>query len=149
MSVTVKRVKSLLRAATKSRVLVVGDVMLDQFLWGRVKRISPEAPVPVVEFQSETYMPGGAANVASCVTFASLGSDLGGSVRLPGAFSGVVGLKPTYGRVSRHGIVPLAWSLDHAGPLTRCVEDAALIMNAISSTVFQKLRGTWLFRITA
>ena len=64
MSVTVKRVKGLLRAATKSRVLVVGDVMLDQFLWGRVKRISPEAPVPVVEFQSETYMPGGAANVA-------------------------------------------------------------------------------------
>ena len=75
MSVTVKRVKGLLRAATKSRVLVVGDVMLDQFLWGRVKRISPEAPVPVVEFQSETYMPGGAANVARNLT--ALGADVG------------------------------------------------------------------------
>jgi rfaE bifunctional protein kinase chain/domain len=68
MSVTVKRVKSLLRAARKSRVLVVGDVMLDQFMWGSVKRISPEAPVPVVEFQNETYMPGGAANVARNLT---------------------------------------------------------------------------------
>ena len=75
MSVTVKRVKGLLRAATKSRVLVVGDVMLDQFLWGRVKRISPEAPVPVVEFQSETFMPGGAANVARNLT--ALGADVG------------------------------------------------------------------------
>jgi D-beta-D-heptose 7-phosphate kinase/D-beta-D-heptose 1-phosphate adenosyltransferase len=75
MSVTVKRVKNLLRAATKSRVLVVGDVMLDQFLWGRVKRISPEAPVPVVEFQSETYMPGGAANVARNLT--ALSADVG------------------------------------------------------------------------
>ena len=68
MSVTVKRVKSLLRAARKSRVLVVGDVMLDQFMWGSVKRISPEAPVPVVEFQNETFMPGGAANVARNLT---------------------------------------------------------------------------------
>ena len=75
MSGTVKRVKNLLRAATKSRVLVVGDVMLDQFLWGRVNRISPEAPVPVVEFQSETYMPGGAANVARNLT--ALGADVG------------------------------------------------------------------------
>jgi D-beta-D-heptose 7-phosphate kinase/D-beta-D-heptose 1-phosphate adenosyltransferase len=56
-------------------VLVVGDVMLDQFLWGRVKRISPEAPVPVVEFQSESYMPGGAANVARNLT--ALGADVG------------------------------------------------------------------------
>ena len=75
MSVTVKRVKNLLQAATERRVLVVGDVMLDQFLWGRVKRISPEAPVPVVEFQSESYMPGGAANVARNLT--ALGADVG------------------------------------------------------------------------
>jgi len=80
MSVTVKRVKNLLRAATKSRVLVVGDVMLDQFLWGRVKRISPEAPVPVVEFQSETYMPGGAANVARNLTALGAGVGLYGLV---------------------------------------------------------------------
>jgi D-beta-D-heptose 7-phosphate kinase/D-beta-D-heptose 1-phosphate adenosyltransferase len=59
-----QRVRQILSAAKKSRVLVVGDVMLDQFIWGNVSRISPEAPVPVVDFQSESYMPGGAANVA-------------------------------------------------------------------------------------
>jgi len=58
------RVRQILSAAKKSRILVVGDVMLDQFIWGNVSRISPEAPVPVVDFQSESYMPGGAANVA-------------------------------------------------------------------------------------
>ena len=58
------RVRQILSAATKSRVLVVGDVMLDQFIWGSVSRISPEAPVPVVDFSRESFMPGGAANVA-------------------------------------------------------------------------------------
>jgi rfaE bifunctional protein kinase chain/domain len=58
------RAKQILSAAQKTRVLVVGDVMLDQFIWGSVARISPEAPVPVVDFTSESFMPGGAANVA-------------------------------------------------------------------------------------
>jgi D-glycero-beta-D-manno-heptose-7-phosphate kinase len=58
------RVRQILSAAEKSRVLVVGDVMLDQFIWGSVSRISPEAPVPVVDFSRESFMPGGAANVA-------------------------------------------------------------------------------------
>jgi len=58
------RVRQLLAAAARSRVLVMGDVMLDHFLWGTVDRISPEAPVPVVEFQSENFVPGGAGNVA-------------------------------------------------------------------------------------
>jgi D-beta-D-heptose 7-phosphate kinase/D-beta-D-heptose 1-phosphate adenosyltransferase len=61
---SVNRVKELLAAAARTRILVLGDVMLDQFIWGNVSRISPEAPVPVVEFSSESYMPGGAANVA-------------------------------------------------------------------------------------
>src|ERR1043165_8360730 len=60
----VARVRQLLAAAQKARVLVVGDVMLDQFIWGGVSRISPEAPVPVVDFQRESFMPGGAANVS-------------------------------------------------------------------------------------
>ena len=59
-----QRVRQILSAAKKSSVLVVGDVMLDQFIWGSVSRISPEAPVPVVDFSRESYMPGGAANVA-------------------------------------------------------------------------------------
>ncbi len=63
-SLTSSRVAKLLTAARRARILVVGDVMLDQFIWGNVSRISPEAPVPVVEFKSESFMPGGAANVA-------------------------------------------------------------------------------------
>jgi rfaE bifunctional protein kinase chain/domain len=58
------RARQILAAAAKSRVLVIGDVMLDQFIWGSVARISPEAPVPVVDFERESFMPGGAANVA-------------------------------------------------------------------------------------
>jgi rfaE bifunctional protein kinase chain/domain len=62
------RVRELLDGITRARVLVIGDVMLDQFIWGRVSRISPEAPVPVVEFERESFMPGGAANVARNLT---------------------------------------------------------------------------------
>ena len=60
----VERIQYLLEEARKQRLLVVGDVMLDEFIWGKVSRISPEAPVPVVEVQSESFYPGGAANVA-------------------------------------------------------------------------------------
>jgi len=63
-----RRVRYLLESMRKTRVLVVGDIMLDQFIWGRVARISPEAPVPIVEFERESYMPGGAANVARNLT---------------------------------------------------------------------------------
>src|ERR1043166_537109 len=58
------RVKQILTAAHKTRVVVIGDAMLDHFIWGNVARISPEAPVPVVDFARESFMPGGAANVA-------------------------------------------------------------------------------------
>ena len=65
---TVSRARQILASATKARVLVLGDVMLDQFIWGGVSRISPEAPVPVVDFERESFMPGGAANVARNLT---------------------------------------------------------------------------------
>jgi len=77
---------------------------------------------------------GSAAAVASSQCVASLGSDTGGSIRTPAAICGVVGLKPTYGRVSRYGAIPLAWSLDHVGPLTKSVEDAAIMLAAIAGT---------------
>jgi aspartyl-tRNA(Asn)/glutamyl-tRNA(Gln) amidotransferase subunit A len=64
--------------------------------------------------------------------FGSLGTDTGGSIRIPAALNGIVGFKPTYGRVSRHGIFPLSWSMDHAGPLAKDVRDAALIMKVIA-----------------
>ena len=61
-----------------------------------------------------------------------MGSDTGGSIRGPAAFCGLAGLKPTYGRVSRRGVFPLSYSLDHCGPLTRTVEDCALMMQALA-----------------
>src|SRR5687768_13516241 len=75
---------------------------------------------------------GSAAAVASGGGFASIGSDTGGSIRIPAALCGVVGLKPTRGRVSLRGVVPLAWTLDHAGPLARTVRDAAIVYGAIA-----------------
>jgi D-glycero-beta-D-manno-heptose-7-phosphate kinase len=70
------RVEELLHQARRTRILVIGDVMLDQFIWGRVSRISPEAPVPVVDFQEESFMPGGAANVARNLTSLGLAAEI-------------------------------------------------------------------------
>src|SRR6478736_5917278 len=77
---SIPRLKQLLTAARKTHVIVVGDVMLDQFIWGGVSRISPEAPVPVVDFQRESYMPGGAANVARNLSSLNVASDIFGAV---------------------------------------------------------------------
>lgn len=74
------RVQKLLATACQTRVLVVGDVMLDQFIWGSVARISPEAPVPIVDFQRESFMPGGAANVARNLTAMDATVELFGAV---------------------------------------------------------------------
>lgn len=75
---------------------------------------------------------GSAAAVATGGGFGSIGSDTGGSIRIPAALCGVVGLKPTRGRVSLRGAVPLSWTLDHAGPLARTVRDAAILYGAIA-----------------
>lgn len=74
---------------------------------------------------------GSAVAVATGMAMAALGTDTGGSIRIPAALCGVVGLKPTYGRVSLRGILPLSWNLDHPGPITRKVEDAALMLQVM------------------
>jgi aspartyl-tRNA(Asn)/glutamyl-tRNA(Gln) amidotransferase subunit A len=75
---------------------------------------------------------GSAAAVAAGMGYGSLGTDTGGSIRIPAAYCGIVGLKPTYGRVSRHGVVPVSWSCDHVGPMTRTVGDAAALLGAVA-----------------
>ena len=75
---------------------------------------------------------GSAVAVAGGLCAGSLGSDTGGSIRGPSAFCGTVGLRPTYGRVTRHGVVPMSWSLDTVGPMTRTVEDCAIMLQAIA-----------------
>ncbi|MGW3562478.1 amidase [Streptomyces sp. NPDC000941] len=75
---------------------------------------------------------GSAVAVAAGTATFALGTDTGGSIRVPAALNGVVGLKPTYGLVPRHGVTSLSWSLDHVGPITRTVEDAALVLTALA-----------------
>jgi len=75
---------------------------------------------------------GSAAAVAAGMIPVTLGSDTGGSVRMPAALCGIAGLKPTYGRVSRNGVLGLSWSMDHVGPMTRTTEDCALLMNVLA-----------------
>ncbi|ETW92432.1 MAG: hypothetical protein ETSY1_43645 [Candidatus Entotheonella factor] len=83
------------------------------------------------------YNPGGSSSgsgaaVAAGLCAGALGTDTGGSIRIPAAYCGIVGLKATHGRVSLHGVMPLAWSLDHIGPMTRTVKDAALMLQALA-----------------
>jgi aspartyl-tRNA(Asn)/glutamyl-tRNA(Gln) amidotransferase subunit A len=75
---------------------------------------------------------GSAAGVAAGLCYGALGTDTGGSIRIPSALCGIVGMKPTFGRVSKFGVYPLAWSLDHIGPMTRTVQDNAILLNALS-----------------
>jgi aspartyl-tRNA(Asn)/glutamyl-tRNA(Gln) amidotransferase subunit A len=75
---------------------------------------------------------GSAIAVATGMALGALGTDTGGSIRIPASLCGVVGFKPTYGRVSLRGVFPLSWNLDHVGPITSCVKDAALLLQVIS-----------------
>ena len=114
---------------------LVGTTHLHEFAFGPTG-VNPALGTPVNPW-GPGRVPGGSSSgsgaaVAARLVPAAIGTDTGGSIRVPASFCGISGLKPTYGRVSRAGMTPLAWSLDHAGPMARTVEDLALVLQALA-----------------
>lgn len=126
---------TVIRKLTQAGMILLGKTNTVQFAYGGVG-INHDHGTPQNPWHATPHVPGGSSSgsgvaVAAGMAPMALGSDTGGSVRIPAALCGTVGLKTTVGQVSRAGVFPLSWSLDSIGPLTRCVEDAALIYQHI------------------
>jgi aspartyl-tRNA(Asn)/glutamyl-tRNA(Gln) amidotransferase subunit A len=115
--------------------VLLGKLGMHEFAFGGP---SLDAPFPAVRNPwNPAHIPGGSSSgcgaaLAAGLCYGALGSDTGGSIRTPSSHCAVVGIKPTYGRVSRYGVIPLSWSLDHAGPMARSVEDCAILLQAFA-----------------
>src|SRR6202140_518188 len=123
------------RRLKEAGAVFVGKTNLHEFAMGGTSATSYYGPVRnpwALDRNPGGSSGGSAAAVAADLCFGALGTDTGGSIRTPSSFCGVVGLKPTYGLVSIRGIIPLTLSLDHCGPLTRSVEDAAVMLNILA-----------------
>ena len=127
-------------ATTTAKLAEAGTVLLGKLAMHEFAFGSPgfDTPFPPArnpwnrEHVTGGSSSGSGAALAAGLCYGALGSDTGGSIRSPAALCGIAGIKPTYGRVSRAGVVPLSWSLDHAGPMARTVEDCALMLAAIA-----------------
>ena len=113
--------------------ILVGKLNLTE---GAMAGYHPDFEIPRNPWHKDLW-PGASSSgsgvaVAAGLCYGALGSDTGGSIRFPSMANGIVGLKPTYGRVSRHGVLPLAPTMDHVGPMTRSVSDAAIMLQALS-----------------
>jgi aspartyl-tRNA(Asn)/glutamyl-tRNA(Gln) amidotransferase subunit A len=126
----------IVRRLKAAGAVILGKLNMHEFAYGASSVISYFGPVR--NPWNRGYSAGGssagsAVAVAAELCYCAIGSDTGGSIRQPAAYCGIVGLKPTYGRVSTSGVIPLSWSLDHVGPMTRTVTDAALTIDVIAS----------------
>src|SRR5205823_5020402 len=126
---------AVVRRLKAAGAVLLGKLNLQEFAYGGSSAVSYFGPVH--NPWDLAYSPGGssggsAAAVAARLCYAAIGTDTGGSIRQPASYCGIVGLKPTYGRVSTSGVVPLSWSLDHVGPITRTVKDAMLVLQVIA-----------------
>ncbi len=123
------------RRLKNAGAILLGKLNLHEFAYGGTSAVTHFGPVhnpwdPALTPGGSSGGPGAA--VAADMCFASIGTDTAGSIRIPASYCGIVGLKPTYGRVSIRGIIPLSWSLDHAGPMCKTVEDTAILLNTIA-----------------
>jgi aspartyl-tRNA(Asn)/glutamyl-tRNA(Gln) amidotransferase subunit A len=120
---------------SRAGAILLGKLNMHEFAMGTTA-VNPHFGTPKNPWD-RTRIPGGSSSgsgvaVAAGLAAGALGTDTGGSIRIPAALCGIVGLKPTYGRVSRAGVIPMAWSADHVGPMTRTVADAALVLQVLA-----------------